>query len=321
MVSVVVPCYNQGRFLRQAIGSVRAQQLPDRDTSVEVIVVDDGSTDDTARIARRLGARVLEQRNHGLSAARNAGLAAAQGELVVFLDADDELTPDALITGTAAFRSRRDLACVLRHCLLIDAAGRPLPTQPPTDVRDDVYAELLHRNITWAPGAAMFRRADVRAAGGFPLAVPPAGDFALYLRFARERRLVYHHMPAVRYRQHEGNMSRDPVIMLAATLKVLGGERRLAWPAYRREWIAGRREWCDFYGEQIVDAMRREWRGARRPGTLARAVAALVRYCPRMTARHAGRKLSCIVRGLPAGHLEPSERFSAASSRTRDSGG
>src|SRR5829696_2931566 len=96
LVSVVVPCYNQARFLGEAIESVLAQSHP----LFEVVVVDDGSTDDTSEVAARYpGVRLVRQENRGLSGARNAGLARSRGEYVVFLDADDRLLPGALEAG------------------------------------------------------------------------------------------------------------------------------------------------------------------------------------------------------------------------------
>src|SRR5687768_12090324 len=105
-VSIVIPCYNQARYLPAALASVRRQGYQ----PIECLVVDDGSTDDTAALAASLGARVISRPNGGVSAARNAGLAAARGELVVFLDADDELLPDAVAAEVAAFDANADAA-------------------------------------------------------------------------------------------------------------------------------------------------------------------------------------------------------------------
>jgi hypothetical protein len=113
-------------------------------------------------------------------------------------------------------------------------------------------------------------------------------------------------------------MSRDPIVMLAATLTVLDAERAVVPAAMRQEWAAGRQDWRRFYGDQIVDEMRREWRGARRIGALAREVSALVRLCPGVALTHTVRKLSRVARGLPAAGLDTPGRFHPASGRPRD---
>src|SRR5215212_9690625 len=92
LVSVVIPCYNQAHFLSEAIESVLAQTHP----NFEIIVVDDGSTDNTSEVAARYpGVRHIRQDNQGLAAARNTGLRESKGTCLVFLDADDRLLPNA----------------------------------------------------------------------------------------------------------------------------------------------------------------------------------------------------------------------------------
>ena len=122
-VTIVIPCFNQARYLPAAVASVRSQHYQ----PVECIVVNDGSTDDTAAVVSQLGARVLEQSNRGLAEARNAGLAAARSELIIFLDADDELLPDAVARAAAALASDHVAAAVVGRCQVMDAAGGPLP--------------------------------------------------------------------------------------------------------------------------------------------------------------------------------------------------
>src|SRR6266513_5232454 len=96
LVSVIIPCYNQAHFLHEAIESVLAQTYSNR----EIIVVDDGSTDNTATVARcHSPPRYIYQENAGPSAARNTGFEQSRGEYLVFLDADDRLLPEALEIG------------------------------------------------------------------------------------------------------------------------------------------------------------------------------------------------------------------------------
>jgi glycosyltransferase involved in cell wall biosynthesis len=285
-VTVVIPCFNQARFLAGAVASVRGQR-PD---AVECIVVNDGSTDDTAVVASSLGIRVLEQSNRGLSEARNAGLAAARSEFVVFLDADDELLPYSVSACAGALASDSSAAAIVGRCQVINASGDAVPAfHGPVD-RSNLYEEWLSRNFVWTPGAAMFRKRALDEMGGFPAGLGPAADYAVYLRLARTGGIRFIEKDLVRYRQHERSMSRDPVIMLRATLAVLGREQSEAPPSLRRHVSRGRKSWCDWYGEQIVQRLRTDWHAGRRGGPQIRAAVTLVRHSPAVVVRHIRRK-------------------------------
>src|SRR4028118_1383709 len=122
--SVVIPCYNQARFLGEAIESVLSQTY----TDFEVIVVDDGSTDDTAEVASSYAAedarvRLVRQENRGLAGARNRGLAESRGEYVVFLDSDDRLAEEALEVGVRELDAHPECAFVSGHHRPISADG------------------------------------------------------------------------------------------------------------------------------------------------------------------------------------------------------
>lgn len=301
LVTVVIPCYNHAHFLSDALASARRQDYE----PIEVIVVDDGSTDGCAGIAESQGARVFRQDHSGLGAARNAGLCLASGEFVIFLDADDELLHDAVESGVAVLREHPDLACVVRRCQVMDAERRAQPTIHTPLGSTDLYREWLQRNFVWTPGAAVFRRVKLAAIGGFPPDLGPAADYAVYLALSRQGEVKFEQRDAVRYRQHDSNMSRDPVLMLRATLDVLRRERGHVPARYVKDYRTGLRSWRAFYGEQIVERLRRERRAGAATRWQKEAIWTLVTECPRVLATHASRKLSRLARGIPSEPIEP----------------
>ena len=286
-VSIVIPCFNQARYLPFAVRSAWAQTH----RPVECIVVDDGSTDGTSDVAAGLGARVIRQANRGVSAARNAGLAAATGELIVFLDADDVLLENAFALEADALSTATGLAAVVTRCGAIDEEGKPLSALYHDVDSANLYRDWLSRNFVWTPGAAMFRRAALLDLGGFAEDLGPAADYAMYLRLARDARVAFIDGCAVLYRQHAASMSRDPSLMLRATLEALRREGREGPPWVKHEIRRGRRTWCAWYGEQIVDGLRRDWRARTWRFAHLRVALGLVRHCPNLVARHAVRKL------------------------------
>ena len=285
-VTVVIPCFNQARYLALAVRSALHQSH----RPLECIVVNDGSTDGTADVAGTLGARVIQQANRGVSAARNAGLAAARGELVVFLDADDVLLPSALEMEAAALHSNASAAAVVTRCEAMDEEGTPLPVTHQTIDPSNLYRAWLSRNFVWTPGAAMFRRSALAALGGFAEDLGPAADYAIYLRLARDDRVALIGGSAVRYRQHALSMSRDPTLMLRATLRALRRERREGPTWARGEIRRGRRTWCAWYGEQIVHDLRAHWHARALGVKQLQAVLMLLWSCPALVLQHAARK-------------------------------
>ena len=143
-VSVVIPCYNQARFLGEAIQSVLSQGY----TDFEIIVVDDGSKDGTEEVASGYAkedsrVRLIRQENRGLPEARNRGLAESGGEYVVFLDSDDRLVGEALEVGVRELEAHPGCAFVSGICRKITADGSIVPEWEQFRVRDDPYLELL----------------------------------------------------------------------------------------------------------------------------------------------------------------------------------
>jgi glycosyltransferase involved in cell wall biosynthesis len=294
LVTVVIPCFNYARYLPAAIASVRRQNYE----NVEILVVDDGSTDDSVEVALTFEVPVIRRVNGGVGAARNTGLAAARGEFVVFLDADDELLPGAIASGAAVLVRQSDAACVVRCCAVMDGEGQPLPTNPPVLQGDDLYSEWLRGNcFAWTPGAVMFRRDRLAALGGFPAHLGPAADYAVYLALARAGGVCFDARDAVRYRQHDGNMSRDRALMLRTTLEVLRRERSLLPPTHVAAFEAGAAAWRAFYGDHMIEGLRASVRARRWGRSERKNLWTLLRYCPTVVFTHVRRKLSLVANG------------------------
>jgi glycosyltransferase involved in cell wall biosynthesis len=292
LTSIVIPCYNQAPFLAEAIQSALSQP------ACEVIVIDDGSTDDSASVASRfVNARLLRQANRGLVAARNAGLHAARGEFVLFLDSDDRLRPGAIQALRSALQSAAAAAFAFGPFVTIDAAGRPAPATPPVRQGDRLYEALLRSNFICAPGAVLYRRGAVLDAGGFHPG-DAAADYDLYLRLARDAPAVTVREVVAEYRTHPGSMSRNAGRMLRETRRVHGRAKKdLRDDEERRAWREGRSGWRAFYGTQLVEEIRRHWRG-RRLAPLAAGLFVLARYAPGVLWVNLERKLASLFRTI-----------------------
>lgn len=205
-VSVIIPAYNHAPFLPWAVKSALAQSL----RPLEVIVVDDGSTDDTAEVLRPYEGRVrvLRQPNRGVAAARNAGAAVASGELLAFLDADDAWLPAKLERQAARAAAEPELGLV--HCGVVEVDGQGRARAAYLDGMEGwVFREMLlfrRRVILGGGSAAVVPRAVFERGGGFDERLSTSADWDLYYRIARRYRVGFVPELLVRYRVHAGNM-------------------------------------------------------------------------------------------------------------------
>jgi glycosyltransferase involved in cell wall biosynthesis len=295
-VSVIIPCYNQARFLAEALDSVIAQG-----GRTEIVVVDDGSTDGTDAVARRYpSVRYLWRKNGGLAAARNTGLQASTGSLVVFLDADDRLLPGGLDAGIRALAWRTDCAMTYGRCVMMgpDGAFWTTPEQPV--VRSGHHAAFLRSNLIWMPAAAMFRRAALERAGGFAAGFDGAADYDLYLRITRNAPVHDHGAVVAAYRQHPASMSGNAARMLRDTLAVMHRHRAEVAAPLSAVWAEGLRNWQDFYGTRLVEEIRAAIRAREAVPVLCKA-AALARHAPWVLRREMVKKASLsLTRARPA---------------------
>ena len=277
LVSVVIPCYNQARFLGEAIQSVTVQTY----RSFEIVVVDDGATDATASVAARYpGLRYVWQHNQGLSSARNTGLQASTGSLLVFLDADDRLDPGALQVGVEQLAMRPECAFVFGRCRYIEADGAPLPFVSPAFPTGNAYEAFLRLNCIANPAMVMFRRSVFSAIGDFDRAVNAAADWDLYLRVTRRFPIIAHDSVVVEYRRHPANMSADSVLMLKTCLAVVQRQGPLLrGQAERAAWKTGLHQVQETYGGRLLGQLRRQlWRRQWRKA--GRSAFVLARYYP-----------------------------------------
>ena len=266
LVSVIIPCFNQAKFLGEAVESVLAQTY----RNYEIIVVDDGSTDATAKIAASFdGARCLRQRNLGLAAARNAGFAACNGDYLVFLDADDRLLPNALHAGVSALELTPECAFVYGHVNPISSDGSTLPIPVQVAVRERHYLELLRRNYIWTTGAVMYRRRVIESVGAFDLSAQGSADFDLNIRIARVFPISCCDTPVLEYRRHPDSMSHNYALMLKSAIAVRRNHGRLVKGNESSEVAleAGIRGVQQDYGEKLLDEVGKflrdaEWRRA-----------------------------------------------------------
>jgi hypothetical protein len=326
VVSVVVPCFNHGRFLREALASVGTPL-----TRTEILVIDDGSTDATPEVVATFETthefRSVRQPNAGLAAARNRGLGESRGRYVIFLDADDRLAPGAVDLGATKLDEQPGCAFVFGRCQMMDEDGTLLTTPDQPRIVRDHYRELLRRNYIWMPAMVMFRRDALDRIGGFNRHVNAAADYEMYLHIARHYPVHDHAQVVAHYRKHGTNMSGNAARMLRETLAVMRSQRPFlerdvaSLAAYAEGW----RRWQDFYGAHLATEIRGDVRTHRWLNAVTKA-AILGRYHPRGLWHHATRKaeLMLLRQGPPevhAGRAIPAAEISAPSNRASSAPG
>ena len=268
IVSVVIPAYNAQGFIADAVRSALAQTYRD----LEVIVVDDGSTDGTLTELEGFGdrIRVHQQANQGVAAARNAGAQMAHGGWIAFLDADDLWLPHKLERQLAAGAA----PMLFTDRLNIGARGDlPEVQSEVTPMRGgDLFTVLLGEGNFITNTSVMMRRALFETMGGFYTGLNGTEDWDLWIRVAERHEIGFVDEPLVRYRFHPGGLSRNFAKMGRERLHVIA--RALDLPRGRElDWRTRRRIWAETWRTNGYEAGRA---GARKQALLdyARAAAA-----------------------------------------------
>lgn len=261
LVSVIIPTYNYGRFLPEAVGSVLAQTAGD----LEAIVVDDGSTDETSAVMAGFTdprVRCVRIENSGVSLARNTGLDLARGEFIAFLDADDRWRPDKLERQLALFRAVPDLGLVFTNLRRFSAEKvfeqtqfdliPELGTLPSESIAGgrvltgDTFATLVQTSkfATWLPTVLLRRSAveDLR----FPPGVRLSQDTHYMYRVYPRVRAGYLMEPFVEVRRHGGNSYTNLLQKLEVEPRILRALLDEPFDAMQRTVLRNAigRSWC-----------------------------------------------------------------------------
>ncbi len=207
LVSVVMPVYNAGRFLADAVNSIRKQTFGDW----EMICVNDGSTDGSGQVldefaARDARIRIVHQANAGIVGALNRGCELACGPLICRMDGDDIAMPDRMEKQLAYLRSSPNCVAVGGSILEIDVDGDPLCCSRLATDHTDIENNLLHRRTGLFHPTAMIRTEAMHAVGGYRAAYQWVEDHDLWLRLAQRGQLANIEEVVLCYRQHASSV-------------------------------------------------------------------------------------------------------------------
>jgi glycosyltransferase involved in cell wall biosynthesis len=276
LVSVIIPCYNQGHYLPMAIESVLKQTYP----VLEIIVVDDGSTDNTKECAQSYEEVVyVYQNNQGLSASRNTGVRHSNGKYVLFLDADDWLYPDAirinldhlLANDTSAFVSGA-------HDKIFEANN--FVEEKKREIISN-YNNLLQGNYIAMVAAVLFQR-WVFDEFLFDVRLKSCEDYDLYLKISRKYPIVHHTEKIAVYRIHASNMSSNIPLMLSCALTVLKRQKKMLKTEEEKiAYLKGRNNWKKYFCTEMYQKLRKNEIKATIPVLLS-----LIRYKPKLFAKY-----------------------------------
>ncbi len=233
LVSIIIPAYNVAPYIAQCLESVIAQTYP----HIEIIVVDDGSTDETHAIAqtyaqkdRRI--RIVQKQNGGLSSARNAGLKAATGDYLVLFDSDDLMIPTKIAHHIQWLEAHTEYSCVYSDLIhFYDKTTKMYKLSIPT-LGQDQYLTLLRGNCI-NPNTFCMKREVYEAVGGFDESIRSAEDWEYWLRVTREgMQIGYQADYLTLYRMRADSLSADRVTMCMTALQVLQKQEQDIVPKY-----------------------------------------------------------------------------------------
>ncbi|MCK0509209.1 glycosyltransferase family 2 protein [Aromatoleum anaerobium] len=268
-VSVVIPAYNAAWCLTRAIGSVLTQSFRD----FELIVVDDGSTDETAEMLSRYGdvLRIVSKENGGMGSARNAGIRTARGRYVAFLDADDCWLPEKLARQVALLEAHPDLAFCAVVATLEDPAGLKIGEWRGHSGSCAGISEVFanHAAVAGGASAVVAHRQLVVELGGFDETLAGAEDTDLWIRLAGRGDFACIDEPLVVVLRRPGSASRSLDAMRRGALEMTRKNRNLLPPGKRHAF------WRKTYAGLLCDYAKWAYREGRHGAAMKDLLTAL----------------------------------------------
>ena len=207
-VSVIIPTYNGEKYIREAIDSVLAQSYED----FEIVVVDDGSADNTKEVLDKYEAQIkyIYQENQGRSAARNRGVKESTGEYIAFLDADDLWEVDKLMLQMAYFEKNSNLGLIYSDALSVRDREVLVPSlfRERRPYAGRCFDKLLYENFI-PTQTVIVKKMVFEAVGGFDESIEVSEDYDLWLKILKKYEISYIDKVLARYRLHNNNVSQD----------------------------------------------------------------------------------------------------------------
>ena len=206
VVSIIIPCYNAEKTIKETIDSILLQTF----TNFEIIVINDGSTDNTLPVIHQLKndrIRVFSFENSGPQKSRNRGIEQAHGEYIALIDADDLWTPDKLASQLEALQNTPAAAVAYSWTDIIDETGQVIQSTARSQAQGDIFAELLKHNFLANGSNPLIKAEAMRAVGGFDEAILAGQDWDMYLTLAAHYPFVVVPQVQILYRKAESARS------------------------------------------------------------------------------------------------------------------
>lgn len=280
LISVVIPVYNGEKTIRETVGSVLNQTFSD----FELIVVDDGSKDQTLEILSSIldpRLKVLTYPNAGVAATRNRGFSQSSGELISFLDADDLWTPEKLEAQLKALQENPQAAVAYSWTNFFDESGQFLHPGSHCTYKGNVYPKLLLNDFLESGSNPLIRRQALLEVGGFDETLSNAHDWDMWLRLAARYHFVVVPSVQIHYRVATHSMSTNVLGMEASSLKVIEkayAQAPASLQPLKQRTLAGRYKYMlrkslesPFSRQKAFTALKFLWYAARNEPSLFRS--------------------------------------------------